>query len=210
MILTHNDVVLFQGDSITDAGRDKADSSNLGSGYAQIAASLAGSRYPALGLRFLNRGISGNRTKDLVGRWQDDCLALTPNVLSIMIGINNVWRRYDQNDPTDVADFEAEYHTILGLSRKAGIREIVLLEPFIVPVSEEWESRREDLEPKLQATRRLARAFGAHLVPLDGIFAAACTQAPPVYWAADGVHPSPAGHGLIADAWLRTVQAAVA
>lgn len=202
MQLHTNDLILFQGDSITDAGRDKEDSSHLGSGYARLVASMLGATHPELRPRFLNRGVSGNRTKDLVARWQDDCLAIKPDVLSIMIGINNVWRRYDQNDPTDVSTFETEYRSILVGARETGIREIMLLEPFIVPVSQEWEARREDLEPKIQVVRRLAREFEARLVALDGIFAAACTQAPPEYWAPDGVHPTAAGHGLIANAWL--------
>ncbi len=207
MELQTNDLILFQGDSITDAGRDKNDSSHLGCGYARVAASMLGAKHPELRPRFLNRGVSGDRTKDLVARWQDDCLSIKPDVLSIMIGINNVWRRYDQNDPTDVSTFEFEYRAVLARSRKSGIREILLLEPFIVPVSKEWELRREDLDPKIQIVRRLAREFQAYLVPLDGIFAAACTQAAPEYWAADGVHPTAAGHGLIADAWLNATGA---
>ena len=202
MELHTNDLILFQGDSITDAGRNKEDPTHLGTGYAKITASILGARHPELSLRFLNRGVSGNRTKDLVERWQNDCVSIRPDVLSVMIGINNVWRRYDRNDPTDVATFEAEYRTILVQSREAGIRKIMLLEPFIVPVSEDWEVRREDLDPKIQVVRCLAREFQAQLIALDGIFAAACTLAPPEYWAPDGVHPTTAGHGLIADAWL--------
>lgn len=202
MKLQTNDLILFQGDSITDAGRNKEDPTHLGSGYVRIIASILGARLPERALRFLNRGISGNRTKDLVERWHNDCLAIRPDVLSIMIGINNVWRRYDQNDPTDVSVFEEEYRAILVQAQEAGIQKIILLEPFIVPVSEDWEARRDDLDPKIQVIRRLAREFQARLIALDSIFAAACTLAPSEYWAPDGVHPTAAGHGLIADAWL--------
>ncbi len=95
-----NDVVVFQGDSITDAGRSIGDSADLGKGYALMAAALLGSKYPERQVTFKNRGISGNRVKDLQGRWRLDCLDLKPDWVSIYIGINDTWRRYDSNDPT--------------------------------------------------------------------------------------------------------------
>lgn len=109
--------VLFQGDSITDAGRVPAEPTSLGCGYALMASAFFGMRHPAKGVRFLNRGISGNRVCDLVGRWQEDCIALRPTWVSIMIGINDTWRRYDSNDPTSAASYEADYRVILTRTR---------------------------------------------------------------------------------------------
>lgn len=199
-------LVLFQGDSITDAGRDRQNEGSLGQGYAMMAAAWISARYPERRLRFLNRGISGNRARDLRARWQADCLDLRPAWVSIMIGINDTWRRYDRGDPTSVEDYERDYRAILEQTARTGAR-LILLEPFVLPVPEDRVAWREDLDPRIAAVRRLAREFGARLVPLDGIFAEAATRREPAYWAADGVHPTLAGHGLIAWAWLHAVGA---
>lgn len=199
--------VLFQGDSITDAGRDRQNGQHLGYGYAMMAASWFHALYPEKNVCFLNRGIGGNRAKDLRGRWQLDCLELKPNWVSIMIGINDTWRRYDRSDPTSVEEYEEAYRAILeDVKEKLGAR-LILCEPFVVPVPEDRVQWREDLDPKIAVVRKLAREFHAILVPLDGIFAQACTQQEPAFWAGDGVHPSPAGHALIAQSWLRAVRA---
>lgn len=205
MMLKLGDVILFQGDSITDAGRARTEPIDHGRGYVALIAALLQSRHPELDLTVLNRGISGNRTVDLLARWDADCVDLRPAVLSVMIGVNNVWRRYDSNDPTDPESFRGEYRTLLDRARSGGVREIIILEPFVLPVPDDRRGWREDLDPKIAVCRELASEFGARYVPLDGLFAAETSQTAPAYWAPDGVHPSPAGHGLIARAWLRTV-----
>lgn len=200
-------VVLFQGDSITDAGRNKSDSKHLGTGYALMAAGLYGARYPERNVTFFNRGISGNRVKDLQARWDEDCIALKPTIVSIYIGINDTWRKFDRDDETTVEAFEAGYRDLLVRTKEQLDARIVLMEPFVLPVPEDRKRWREDLDPKIHVVRELAREFGAALVPLDGLFAQASTRAHSRYWAPDGVHPSPAGHALIARAWLDTVGA---
>ncbi|GAA4853982.1 SGNH/GDSL hydrolase family protein [Paenibacillus vulneris] len=204
--IQQGDTVLFQGDSITDAKRVRDDGNDLGKGYALMAAAQYGSLYPEQQVRFVNRGISGNRVKDLQARWQADCLDLKPDVVSIYIGINDTWRRYDRNDPTSAEQYESGYRSLLEQTAKLGAR-LVLVEPFVLPVPEDRKQWREDLDPKIQVVRELAREFGARLVPLDGLFAQASTRADSAYWAPDGVHPSPAGHALIAKAWLQAVGA---
>jgi lysophospholipase L1-like esterase len=206
MFIKPDSRILFQGDSITDCGRDRSQPSALGSGYAMMASGFLAALQPALAPECLNRGISGNRTGDLVDRWQEDCLDLEPDVLSLMIGINDVWRRYDRNLPTTVDDFEKNTRTLLEQTTQAlpSIK-LILMEPFVLPVPDDRRAWREDLDPKLAVVRHLAREFNALLIPLDGIFAAACTQQPPAFWAADGVHPSSAGHALIAKSWLEAV-----
>lgn len=205
MLMDKGDLVLFQGDSITDTHRDRVNDT-LGTGYAYIAASLFSSLYPELEVRFVNRGISGNRVRDLEARWDEDCLALKPAVLSVMIGINDCWKRYSLGDPVSLESYESGYRRLLTSVREnLPETKLILMEPFLIPTLPERAIWREDLDPKIQVVRELAREFGAVFVPLDGLFAAGCSKREPAYWAPDGVHPSPAGHGLIARAWLEAV-----
>jgi lysophospholipase L1-like esterase len=207
LLIEDGATVLFQGDSITDAGRDRQVHHHLGYGYAMLAASWFQALYPEKDVHFLNRGIGGDRTGDLRRRWQADCLDLQPTWVSIMIGINDTWRRYDREDPTSVEAFEENYRALLeDVTAKPGVR-LILLEPFVVPVPADRMLWREDLDPKIAVVRQLAREFHAILVPLDGIFAQASALREPAFWAGDGVHPSNAGHALIAQSWLRAVKA---
>jgi len=208
-LIKQGDTVLFQGDSITDAGRDRSNGADLGRGYALMAAGWFNALFPEVGAKFLNRGISGNRVKDLQARWQQDCVDLQPDWVSIYIGINDCWRRYDREDPTSVETFVAGYRDLLERTSQMTKAKIVMLEPFVLPVPEDRKQWREDLDPKINVVRELAREFGAHLVPLDGLFAQASTKAPSADWAPDGVHPSPAGHALIARAWLQAMGVAI-
>ncbi len=200
-------VVLFQGDSITDCGRNRETGADLGRGYAFIASALFNSKYPEKQVHFINRGISGNRVKDLQQRWQEDSLDLKPTWVSIYIGINDTWRRYDRNDPTSVEAFAKGYRDLIVRTKETLDAKLILVEPFLLPVPDDRKRWREDLDPKINAVRELAREFKTLYVPLDGLFAGASTKAPSAYWAPDGVHPSPAGHALIANAWLDAVQA---
>lgn len=202
-----NDIILFQGDSITDCGRNYEDASSLGVGYAMMIAASLGLAFPEKNLTFINRGINGNRAVDLQKRWDKDCLELKPTWVSIYIGINDTWRRIDSGEETTAAQFEAIYRDLIERTLNNLDARLVLVEPFVLPVPEDRKGWRLDLDPKIHVVRELAREYNALLVPLDGLFAAASVKADPAYWAGDGVHPSPAGHALIADAWLRTVGA---
>jgi acyl-CoA thioesterase I len=200
--------VLFQGDSITDADRARFYPDDLGRGYALMAAGWFAAHEPERGAHFLNRGVAGDRVVDLLARWDDDCLALRPDLLSILVGINETWRTFDVGDPTPVDAFERSYHDLLSRTREAlPATRLILMEPFALPVAPDREAWRADLDPKIQAVRRLAREFGALLIPLDGLFAQATARREATFWAEDGVHPTPAGHALIARAWLRAVGA---
>jgi acyl-CoA thioesterase-1 len=204
-LIADNALVLFQGDSITDAGRRESED-GMGFGYANLAAAWFSALYPEKHVRFVNRGISGNRASDLVKRWQPDCLDLKPDWVSILIGINDTWRRYDSGDATSAEAYEASYRTILQQTQAAGAR-LILCEPFVLPVPVDRVKWRADLDPKIDAVRRLAREFNALYVPFDGLFAQAATQAEPAFWAGDGVHPTNPGHAFMAQAWLRAVKA---
>jgi acyl-CoA thioesterase-1 len=198
--------ILFQGDSITDAGRNRDLVGDLGHGYANFIAAWLQARHPDQQWNFLNRGISGNRIYDLEARWTTDCIALAPDWVSILIGINDTWRRYDSQRPSPIGDFEACYRRLLDRVCAETHARLILLEPFVLPIPQDRVSWREDLDPRIDALRRVARDYQALLVPLDGIFAAASTRREPGFWAADGVHPTPPGHALVANAWIRAIE----
>jgi len=204
-LIGDNQLVLFQGDSITDAGRLQS-GDGMGYGYASLTAAWFSALYPEKHVRFINRGISGNRVVDLARRWQKDCLDLKPDWVSILIGINDTWRRYDSNDPTSVENYETGYRGILRQTAALGAK-LIICEPFVLPVPADRVGWRIDLDPKIDAARRLAWEFGAIYVPFDGIFAQSSTQVDPAFWAQDGVHPTLSGHALMAQAWLRAVKA---
>ena len=205
MLLQPNDHVLFYGDSITDAGRNSGVNGGLGAGYAALCAAALRARFPEWNLTVNNRGISGNRVYDLEARLEHDVLALQPDLVSILIGINDTWRRYDRNVLSPVDEFQSCYRRILiSLVETLGAR-VVICEPFLLPIPDDRRAWREDLDPRITACRELAREFNLTYVPLDGLFAAASTRVPLEYWLPDGVHPSLAGHGFIAEHWLRAV-----
>jgi len=137
MQIKENDIVLFQGDSITDCHRDKSDPDSLGLGYPYFVASQFNYRYPHLGVKFYNRGISGNRAGDLVSRWQEDCIDLHPTVVSVYIGINDTWRNYDQNMITTPQEYEANYRFLLDEIKAKLDARLIIIEPFVLPFPEE-------------------------------------------------------------------------
>ncbi|WP_456825608.1 SGNH/GDSL hydrolase family protein [Cellulomonas sp. P5_E12] len=198
--LQPHDRVLLTGDSITDWGRDRSDPTSLGHGYAGIVAALAGARRPDLGLTFLNRGVGGDTSGMLRARWNDDAVALAPTVVSILVGVNDTWRRYDAGTPTSTDEYEDNLRAIV-----ADVDRLVLIEPFLLPVTADQHAWREDLDPRIAVVRRVAAEHRAVLVPADGLLAAAAVRTAPETWAFDGVHPTPAGHGLLAEAWLHAV-----
>ncbi|MHB1455716.1 MAG: SGNH/GDSL hydrolase family protein [Armatimonadota bacterium] len=200
-IIEKDAVVLFQGDSITDAGRNREDGNDLGPGYAMIAAATFMANYPEHGVTFLNRGISGDTSKGLAVRWQEDCIDLKPTWVSIMIGINDTWWA-----EIDATEYETAMREILTRSKSELNANIILIEPFIMPVPEDYTRVRTLLDLKIDVVRKLAREFKAILIPMDGIFAKACTRQEPSFWSPDGVHLSPAGNALLAQEWLKAIR----
>ncbi|MFA4944730.1 MAG: SGNH/GDSL hydrolase family protein [Lentisphaeria bacterium] len=203
-LIRPNDRILFQGDSITDAGRrDTPD--GLGNGYvAQIRGSLQALR-PDLPLRILNRGIGGDRTAELLARWHADCLDLEPDVLSLMIGVNDVWRKrgtWQGQAHIPLPEFTANLSQLLELARTAGIRQLVLLSPTTIDHANDSDLNQM-LGDYAAAAQRLATTFDALYIPARETLLAARRQAPEVNWTPDGCHPSPAGHALLAATWLQ-------
>jgi acyl-CoA thioesterase-1 len=201
--MAENDVtILFIGDSVTDCGRRDDTDRNLGNGYVRlISDAFEAGGTPAT---VVNRGINGNRVRDLAARWQKDCLDLAPTLVSVLIGINDTWRRYDDNDPTEVEEFEAQYRSLLTALPARDEMALVLVEPFLLPVSATKEKWRDDLDPKIAVVRALAAEFGAVLVPADAHLTE--FDVDPRELAPDGVHPTPLGHQLLATLWLETIE----
>ena len=211
-IFADNDVVLFQGDSITDAGREKGQQlpNNVrafGAGYAFIAASEMLNTLAERKLTIFNRGISGNKVFQLADRWQQDCLDLRPDVLSILIGVNDYWhKRNGQYDGTPEI-YDHDYRELLTRTKKAlPDVKLVLCEPYILTgagtVDESWI---EPFSRYQEIASQIAKDFDTIWIPLQKVFTEAAKIAPAAYWTADGVHPALAGCYLMAAAWLRTV-----
>lgn len=205
-LIKNGQKVLFMGDSVTDCGRSRAeDSKDLGGGYPMFTAAFTKALHPELDITFVNRGISGNRTKDLVERWSRDCIDLKPDWVSILIGINDTWRRYDSNDPTSAEAFEQNYRNILERTKKEINANIIIMDPFVLPYPESRKEWRVDLDPKIQIARNLAMEYKAVYIPLDGLLATVAAKTHPTVWSEDGVHPVKNGHAFIAVEWMKAL-----
>ena len=200
-------VVLFQGDSITDCGRDRSaaapnQAGALGTGYPLLVAAAALAAHPDRALRFYNRGISGNKVPDLEARWTADALALKPDVLSILIGVNDFWHTLSSGYTGTVEDYEHQYTALLDETRRAlPSTRLIVLEPFVLrcgAVDNRWFP---EFDQRRAAAARVAGHVGATFVPLQPVFDDLARRHAPEYWAADGVHPTPAGHAVIAERW---------
>lgn len=212
IVINKSDTILFQGDSITDAGRDKSDKNAnsqhaLGSGYAFLAAADILKSKPTLDLNIYNKGISGNKVFELIDRWQSDCIELKPNVLSILIGVNDFWHTLDFNYKGTVEIYENDFRNLLQIS-KAVLPNVqfVIGEPFAVlgckAVNEKWFP---EFDSYRMVSKKIADEFNAIYIPYHTIFAEASKVVPPTYWTGDGVHPSIAGAKLMSDAWVKAV-----
>ncbi len=205
-------VALFQGDSITDSGRNRnATEPNsagaLGSGYPLLVAAAVLAERAQRELQFYNRGISGNKVPDLQQRWATDTLDLKPDVLSILIGVNDFWHTLTHGYTGTVQDYEQQYNALLDDTRQALPRvHLIVLEPFVLrcgAVDARWFP---EFDQRRAAAARVASHARATFVPLQAIFDQRIRSASPEYWAADGVHPTPAGHAVIAEQWRRAAR----
>lgn len=206
-------VLLFQGDSITDSGRDRTvatanDTRALGSGYPVLLEAMLRERHPERNFQVFNRGISGNTVPDLQARWQSDTLDLKPALLSILIGVNDVWHTLGKT-PADqvVTTYEAGYRALLDRTRTAlpNVR-IIVFEPFVLRTGAVTDGWFPEFDLLRAACRRVADHAAARFVPLHEMFQKRAATTGPAYWAADGVHPTAAGHGAIARQWVDVVR----
>ena len=205
-------VVLFQGDSITDSGRNRTatepnTAGGLGSGYPLLVASAVLAERATRELQFYNRGVSGNKVPDLQQRWITDTLDLKPDVLSILIGVNDFWHTLTHGYTGTVQDYEQQYSALLDDTRQAlPSVHLIVLEPFVLRTGAVDARWFPEFDQRRAAAARVASHARATFVPLQAIFNQHTRSAPPEYWAADGVHPTPAGHAVIAEQWRRAAR----
>jgi lysophospholipase L1-like esterase len=207
-----NKIILFQGDSITDGNRGRNDDPNhiLGHSYAYIIGGKLGNELAEKQLKFYNRGISGDRISDLYARWNEDAISLQPDVISILIGVNDIWRIMN-GEPSGVTDrFERAYRHVLEETNEVMPQtKLILCEPFILRTgapAEQWEEWEMRITHYQNVVRELSQQFHAIHVPLQEAFNDATKRADAAYWLWDGVHPTAAGHDLIAKEWLKNIE----
>ena len=211
--IQENDVILFQGDSITDAGRDKDNpapnnSRALGTGYAFLAAANLLHSHAAKQLNIYNKGISGNKVHQLDARWDADCIAIKPNILSILIGVNDFWHTLSGNYDGTIQVYRDDYRKLLDRTLKALPNvKLVIGEPFAVnnvkAVTDAWWPAFDEYRHTAQ---EIATEYNAAFVPYQRVFDEASKTVAPSYWTGDGVHTTLAGAQLMAEAWLAVVK----
>lgn len=211
--LKKGSVVLFQGDSITDAGRNRgskgANSARaMGFGYPFLISSALLADHPQSEIKCYNRGISGNKVPDLDKRWDEDCIKLKPDVLSILIGVNDIWHKLNGRYDGTVKDYEVGFAALLERTKKAlPNTRIVICEPFVLRCGAVKDNWFPEFEERRAAAERVSKAAKATWVPFQAVLNEAVKTTAPNYWAGDGVHPSMAGHALMAKTWREAVDA---
>ena len=198
--------IVFQGDSITDAGRDKRNYHDMGQGYPRYASEHLCAAHPDVTFEFINQGIGGNRSGQLFDRLYADAIAFDPDVLSILIGVNDVWHRYSKN-PVSTTDeqYEVNFRTILTELKAKTHAKIVILQPFLLDAPGTAQMRSE-IDRILPIVKKLADAYADVYIPLDELFAEAMKSQPePLYYSADGVHPNDNGRAFIGKIYAEAV-----
>jgi lysophospholipase L1-like esterase len=207
MILRTGQRVVFIGDSITDCGR-RDTAAPYGSGYMSLVRALVTARFPERELEWVNRGVGGDTVRDLAARWEDDAVAERPDWLSVMIGINDIWRGYGDR-PDEAVPLDEYERTLRGLLRRAvdatGCR-LILADPYLIE-PDRAEPQRADTDRYAAVVAQLAKEFDAVHVPTQAAFDRVLAVSPPTRWADDRVHPGLAGHAVIADAFLTALGA---
>ena len=199
--------ILFQGDSVTDAGRDKRNYHDLGNGYPKYAAELITKAHPDTEFEFINFGISGNRTGQLFDRLYKDAIIFQPDFISVLIGINDVWHRYGADRvATSDEQIELNYRSILSELRSKTNAKIMILSPFLLDCDCR-EEIREDLKVVIPMIKRLAEEYADAYVPLNEYFDKALKTMPePRYYSKDGVHPNENGAKFIGEIYAEAVE----
>ena len=207
-----NNIILFQGDSITDWGRTRSrentpnDSQCLGSGYVLLTAAKILAEYPKDKPVIYNRGISGNKVFQLAERWDKDCISLKPALVSILVGVNDYWHTLTEKYNGTLETYQNDYRALLERTKKElpGVT-LVICEPFVLKCGSVTQGWFPAFDGYRAAAKNLAEEFKTIFVPLQSTFDEAVKNAPPQYWTIDGVHPTVAGACLMAKTWLKTV-----
>ncbi len=195
--------ILFQGDSITDAWRSREDYHDLGRGYPKYAANYLRQKYPEVEFEFVDLGISGNKTEGLVARLQSDFIDIQPDIVSILIGVNDTWHHSDDRSWVPNELFESRYRTVLDAMKKIGAK-IMMMEPFLGPVEDKLFFR-EGLNFKIDTVRKLALEYADAYLPTDGLLHSAFIGDDHITYMADGVHPTPKGADFIGKKYVEYI-----
>lgn len=198
--------ILFQGDSITDAGRSWEDDSNLGLGYPTLVKAELGFDCPGE-YTFYNRGISGNRVVDLYARIKADIINLKPDIISILIGVNDVWHEINWHNGVDAEKYFKIYAMLIEEIQEAlPESKIMILEPFVLKASAteaDWDYFCSEVQKRAGKAREIAEKYHLTFVPLQEKLDQAAAVCPVDYWLGDGVHPTTIGHELIKREWVK-------
>jgi lysophospholipase L1-like esterase len=199
--------IVFTGDSITDCGR-RDSAAPLGNGYVKTICDLIVARYPAHQLRTINTGISGHTVRDLSNRWTDDVIRHRPDWLSIMIGINDVHRWLAKGpDSVSAKQYAELYDGILKRIKKETKAQIILIDPFYLSNdtrSGQWRSTvLKSLAPYIRTVGAMAKKYKTRHVRLHDVFQRLLKTYPADQFCPEPVHPNPAGHTAMAEAWLK-------
>ncbi|MBE6688341.1 MAG: lysophospholipase [Ruminococcaceae bacterium] len=199
--------ILFQGDSITDAGRARDSDGYVGVGYPLLVKSALGFEAPGK-YEFFNRGISGNRIVDLYARIKNDIINLKPDVMSILIGVNDVWHEFAESPNGVDAEKYFRIYDMLIEEVKAALPDIkiMILEPFVLKGSgtqDNWEEFDLQVKKRSQMAEKIAQKYNLPFVRLQKGFDERCKNVEPSYWLHDGVHPTPMGHEYIKNEWIK-------
>lgn len=207
--------ILFQGDSITDCGRDRNDFYGMGNGYANLIKAALGTDCPGE-YEFINRGVSGDRIVDLYARIKRDFINLKPDYASIFIGVNDTWHEIGGQNGVDTAKFEKIYTMLIDEIQAAcpGIK-LMIIAPYVLEgpktcnieeIPDRWNRFRADVAEKAVVAKKIAEKYNLPVIELQPAFDNACKNTDPTYWAADGVHPTACGHEIIKRLWLETFE----
>ena len=196
--------IVFFGDSITDCGRDRNDVASLGNGYVKILADKLLPIYPDTDIELINKGISGNEVGDLLARAEEDVIALKPDAVVIMIGINNVIHKFKNGKELDLKVFESELCTLLTKLKNAGIV-VIFLEPFLLPAPDKLRMRKL-FNQELKIIDRVASEICDEFVAYDEMFNGIAESIPYTEYSEDGVHPTHRGSRLIADTAIKAIR----
>lgn len=198
--------ILFQGDSITDAGRSRENDGNFGYGYPTLVKGSVGFDFPGQ-YQFYNRGISGNRVVDLYARIKIDFINLKPDILSILIGINDVWHEVGSRNGVDAEKYFRVYCMLIEELKEALPElKIMILEPFVLKAAATegaWDIFSAEVSKRAQKAREVAEKYQLTFIPLQEKFDEAAKICPASYWLGDGVHPTTMGHELIKREWIK-------
>ena len=197
--------ILFQGDSITDAGRNRADHHDLGKGYPKYAAAFIKERHPDADIEFIDLGIGGNQTKDLVARLESDFIDINPDIVSILIGINDVWRQFDcpamQKEHVGLEEYESNIEEMI-LRVKDKVKGIFILSPYIIePLREDMMRAR--IDEYVAVCKKLANKHGCRFVDFQQMYEDYCKIRHSSYIAWDRIHPNQVGATLMAKEFLK-------